>query len=151
MLKKSLIAAGAIAVSLAAFQPTTASAGSDVSFYFGFGNGAYGFNVGHGGYGSYNGNNGYGSSGGNQGYGNQGYGNQGYGNQGYGNQGYGNQNHRLSCREARRNLRHEYGFRRIRPIDCEGRRYTFRARRDGCVWRIKVDAYTGEILRMRQL
>ncbi len=127
MLKKSMIAAGAIAVSLVAFQPTTASAGTDVNFYFGFGGGNHGSHGGHGGHGG------------------------GWGGGWGGNHGGGWGNHRLTCREARRNLRHSYGFRRIRAIECNGRRYTFRARRGGHVWRVKVNAFTGEVIRMRPL
>ncbi len=119
MMKKSMLAAGAIAVSLVAFQPTTASAGADVNFYFGFGGGSHGAHGGHGGWG--------------------------------GGHGGGWGNHRLTCREARRNLRHSYGFRRIRAIECNGRRYTFRARRGGRVWRVKVNAFTGDVIRMRPI
>jgi hypothetical protein len=118
MLKKSMIAAGAVAVALVAFQPNPASA--DVSFQFQFGNA---WNGGHSG-GGY------------------------HGGQNYHN--YQN-NQRLTCRQARRNLRRSYGFRRIRAIECNGNRYTFRARRNGQVWRIKVDAYTGDVIRMRRI
>ncbi len=104
MLKKTAIAAGAIAVTMLVYQPTPAKA--DVSFQFQFGNGGHGSSY---------------------------------------------QRQRLTCREARRVLRRHYGFRRINAIECNGRRYTFRARRDGDMWRVKVNAYTGEVVRMRRI
>jgi len=127
MIKTTLIAA-AIVTTLAAFQPTAANAGS-VNFYFGFSG------QGHSSGWSYNHN------------GNR-VGNHGHNNH-YNNHSYHNQ--RYSCREVRRILRHQYGYRRIRALDCSGGRYTFHARRAGCAWRIKVSAHTGEVLRVRAL
>ena len=116
-MKKSMLAAGALALGLVAFQPAPASA--DVNFQFGFN--APGFSGGwHGG-----------------------------GRQGGGY--HDRRAYRMSCREVRRILRNHYGFRRIRAQECNGGRYTFRARRDGDVWRIKVNSYTGEIVRMRRI
>jgi hypothetical protein len=55
---------------------------------------------------------------------------------------------KASCREARRALR-SYGYRSVSAIDCEGRKYSFRATRNGKVYRVRVDAYTGRISRTR--
>ena len=59
-------------------------------------------------------------------------------------------NSRMSCREARRLVR-SHGFRRIRPLDCNGRVYTFRARRHGDVYRIRVNARRHSISRVRRV
>jgi hypothetical protein len=58
---------------------------------------------------------------------------------------------RLSCNQVRRILRHQYGFRHLRTLDCRGDRYTFRGRRHGDAFRIKVNAYTGEVVRVRRV
>lgn len=55
---------------------------------------------------------------------------------------------KASCSEARRALR-SYGYRNVRAMDCEGRNYSFRASRNGKVYRVKVDAYSGRISRTR--
>lgn len=59
-------------------------------------------------------------------------------------------NARMSCSEARRLVR-SHGFRRIRPLDCSGRVYTFRARRHGEAYRIRVNARQHSISRVRRI
>lgn len=108
-LKTSMLAAGAIAVSLIAFQPAPAAA--DVQIHFGFNGPSY--HSAHGGQGNWRSN-------------------------------------RVSCNAARRILRNQYGFRGIRALDCRGATYTFRARRHGDVWRIKVNSRTGQVVRVRR-
>ncbi len=69
---------------------------------------------------------------------------------GHGNSG-GHYRDRLSCREVRSILRHDYGFRRIRVIDCLGDSYKFYARRSGARYKVKVNAWTGEVTRVRRV
>lgn len=56
--------------------------------------------------------------------------------------------YRLTCREARREVRRE-GFRNVSAIECNGRTYTFRAVRNGNRQIVYVDARTGNVWRGR--
>ncbi|MDN2566011.1 hypothetical protein N1F89_07245 [Aquibium sp. A9E412] len=56
---------------------------------------------------------------------------------------------RITCNEGRRILRYN-GFVRIRALDCDGTRYAFRAVRDGRSYIVTLNAWTGEILRIRR-
>ena len=57
---------------------------------------------------------------------------------------------KLTCREARRLVRYN-GFRRIRALDCSGRMYTFKARRYGELYKVRVNSRRGAIARIRRL
>jgi hypothetical protein len=57
--------------------------------------------------------------------------------------------HRISCDRARRILR-SHGYRRIRAYDCKGRVYGFRAVYNGRRYKLRVSAYSGEILSRRR-
>jgi hypothetical protein len=57
---------------------------------------------------------------------------------------------RVSCREGVWSAREE-GFRRVRPIDCTGRHYSYRGYRDGTAWHIRVSAYSGDVINARPL
>jgi hypothetical protein len=57
---------------------------------------------------------------------------------------------RLSCAEAGDGLR-EFGYRRIRPIDCVGRVYGYQARRGYGLYRLSVSARSGRIVGVTRL
>jgi hypothetical protein len=56
--------------------------------------------------------------------------------------------YRVSCGEGRLILL-DRGFRRVRPIRCQGRTYSYLARRYGETFRIIMHSRTGRILRVR--
>lgn len=56
---------------------------------------------------------------------------------------------RMSCTEARLTLR-EYGYRNVTARDCNGRFYSFNATRKGRLYRVTVNAVTGDISRTRR-
>jgi hypothetical protein len=58
--------------------------------------------------------------------------------------------YRVSCSEGRLALL-ERGFRRVRPINCRGRTYTYLARRAGDTFRILLHSRTGRILSVRPI
>ncbi|MGI9464653.1 MAG: hypothetical protein ACR2OM_11970 [Aestuariivirgaceae bacterium] len=118
MFKNTIIAAAAVAATVFAFQPQEAQAGPKVNFHIGVGGPYYGY---HSPY----------------------YGGPTY----YGGPAYHAPRYRVGCRQARRMLRHR-GFRHIRVRDCHGKRYSFRARRGGDWWIVKVSSRTGRILRV---
>ncbi len=124
MIKSLTLAAGLIAGSLMALSPQPAAAGSNLHLQFGIGSPYFGY----------------------------------YGH--YGAPRYGDYSHyrprkhrarkyrrRISCRQARRLLRHR-GFHRIRARDCEGRRYSFRAYRYGDWWGVRMNSRSGRIIGM---
>jgi hypothetical protein len=51
----------------------------------------------------------------------------------------------ISCEQGRQEVRYS-GFRKVRALDCDGRRYTYRARRDGEVFIVKVSRRSGDIV-----
>jgi hypothetical protein len=55
----------------------------------------------------------------------------------------------ISCEEGRQQVRDE-GFRKVRAIDCGGRRYTYRARQGGNRYIVKVSRRSGEIISVQQ-
>lgn len=57
---------------------------------------------------------------------------------------------RVSCREGASILR-ERGFYRVRPIDCEGRTFTYLVRRHGDSFRVLVSSRTGRIVSVRPI
>ena len=124
MLKNTIIAAGALAAAVFAFQPQQAEAGTKFQFHLGVGAPYYGY------------------------YGGPAY----YGGPVY----YGRPayrprpRYRIGCRQARRLLRNR-GFHQIRTRDCNGKRYSFKARRHGNWWIVKVNSNSGRILRIRPI
>jgi len=119
MIKQSIIAAGALAAAVFAFQPQQAHAGAKVHFHVGVPYHGY---YGHTPY----------------------YGGPVY----YGRPAYRPRRHyRVGCRKARRMLRHR-GFRHIRVRDCHGSRYVFTARRHGEWWKVRMSSRTGRIVRL---
>jgi hypothetical protein len=55
----------------------------------------------------------------------------------------------ISCDEGREQVR-ESGFHRVRAVSCNGRRYTYRARRDGAPYIIRVSRRSGEIISVQE-
>jgi hypothetical protein len=55
-------------------------------------------------------------------------------------------NRRLSCNEARREVR-QRGFRNVSRVECNGRTYTFRATRNGNRHIVYVNSRTGAVWR----
>lgn len=53
---------------------------------------------------------------------------------------------RLSCNQARR-LVSQQGFSRVQAVECQGRSYTFSARRNGNHYTVSVDSRTGDVSR----
>lgn len=58
--------------------------------------------------------------------------------------------YRITCGEGR-DLLFDGGFRRVRTLECQGRIYTYLARRRGETFRIQVNSRTGRILSVRAL
>lgn len=121
---KKILLASAFLTSLALGLPSAAEAHSNFKLYFGQSH--------HG----YNGGPGYG----------YGYGN-GYGN-GYGryHRGYNNNRNRISCGEARREVRNR-GYHDVRTIECNGSTYTFRGWRNGRSFQLLVNSRSGAVWR----
>lgn len=59
------------------------------------------------------------------------------------------QSYGISCEEGRDYVR-DSGFRKVRAISCGGKRYTYRGRRDGNPYIIKVSRRSGEIISVQQ-
>jgi hypothetical protein len=55
----------------------------------------------------------------------------------------------ISCEQGRRQVREE-GFRRVRAVDCSGRRYTYEARRDGERYIVRVSRRSGDIISVQE-
>jgi hypothetical protein len=70
---------------------------------------------------------------------------------GVGNGGNGGNQSRLSCRQARRILRQDYGYNSIDTIDCQGDSYKFNAWRNGSRYRVKLNAWTGDLTSARRI
>jgi len=124
MLKKSVIVATALFASIVAFQPVEQA---EAKVHIGIGIGVPGF---------------YGP-----GYGPGYYGGGYYGHRHGYRPHYG---YRMSCGKARRKIRHR-GFYRIRAVDCSGSRYTFKAKRHGSWYKIRLNSRSGRIIRIRHL
>jgi hypothetical protein len=56
----------------------------------------------------------------------------------------------ISCRRGER-IVERHGFYRVRPIRCEGDIYRYQGWRRGDPWRIRVSAFTGDIISMRRI
>jgi hypothetical protein len=55
----------------------------------------------------------------------------------------------ISCDEGREAVS-ESGFRRVRALSCDGRRYTYRARRHGNLYIVTVSRRSGDIVSVRE-
>jgi hypothetical protein len=55
------------------------------------------------------------------------------------------QSYGVSCEEGRDNVR-DSGFYKVRAVNCDGRRYTYKARRDGNPYIVRVSRRSGEIV-----
>ena len=132
MFIKTLIAAAAVVSTVAVTAPAQAGKWDvDVNIGLGGFDGGYG-----GGYGD-----GYGD-----GYGG-GYGDDYYG-EGYGHGGY--HSSRIECWEGKQKVRWA-GFRQVRPLDCEGRSYSYKAYKRGNAFIVKVSSRSGNIISVRNL
>ena len=108
MLKKTILAAATVAISLVAFQPAAQAGNVQIEVNFGGGH------SGHGGHG-------------------------GHGNWGHGT----NHNpYKLSCYRGENKL-HRNGYYNVRPYDCRGSRYGYRAIRANRIYDVTMNAYTG--------
>jgi hypothetical protein len=118
MLFKSLIAAAAVAGTVLTVS-APAKAGTDIDVYLGVG----GFGPG---------------------YVDPGYVDAGYG---WDDEGYGGHHGgwRISCGEGREKVRWA-GFRKVRPIDCDGKNYRYKARKHGDWFVVTVRSKNGRIV-----
>ncbi len=57
---------------------------------------------------------------------------------------------RISCRQGARIVASE-GFRRVRPIDCDGKEYTYQGLRRGDLYRIEVRSRNGNIRKIDRI
>jgi len=119
MLKNTIFAAAAIAISMAAFQPAAQAGQVQIDVSIG----------GHGGHGGH-------------GHGGWGHGPGGWGHGGHGHWGGGHFPYKLTCRQGKRKLRRN-GYRNINPYDCNGRRYGYRVVRNHKIFKIRMNAFTG--------
>jgi hypothetical protein len=55
----------------------------------------------------------------------------------------------ISC-ESGRDLVRDSGFRKVRAVDCSGRRYTYRARQNGDTFIVKVSRRSGNIISVQE-
>jgi hypothetical protein len=55
----------------------------------------------------------------------------------------------ISCDDGSQAVRN-IGFRKVRPIDCSGKRYTYKARRHGNSFIVKVSSRNGKILSVQE-
>ena len=59
------------------------------------------------------------------------------------------QNYGISCEEGRDGVR-DSGFRKVRVVSCDGRRYTYKGRRNGNPYVIRVSRRSGEIISVQR-
>jgi hypothetical protein len=84
-----------------------------------------------------------------------GYGDNGYDDNGYQDDGYRRHHRRqteyygISCDDGSQAVR-DIGFRKVRAIDCSGRRYTYQARRHGSTFIVKVSSRNGQVLSVQE-
>jgi hypothetical protein len=57
-------------------------------------------------------------------------------------------NYGISCEEGRDQVR-DSGFRKVRALDCDGPRYSYRARRNGETFVVRVSSRSGNIISVR--
>ncbi len=72
------------------------------------------------------------------------------GNVGVGIGSGGGQDNRLTCNEAQSILHYDHGFYDINTVDCQGDKYKFNAWRQGSRYRVSINAYSGELTRVRR-
>jgi hypothetical protein len=63
--------------------------------------------------------------------------------------GYGYRDYGISCEDGIDEVRYA-GYRKVRPVDCSGKRYTYKARRDGEQFIIRVSRRNGNIVSVEQ-
>jgi hypothetical protein len=51
----------------------------------------------------------------------------------------------VSCDEGAQSVRN-VGFRKVRPLDCNGNRFTYKARRHGSTYVVKVSRRSGDVI-----
>jgi hypothetical protein len=54
----------------------------------------------------------------------------------------------ISCEDGRLQVKYA-GFRKVRPLDCDGPRYSYRARRNGETFVVRVSSRNGNIISVR--
>ena len=82
---------------------------------------------------------------------------------GYGNEGYGYEpdnfyshprpryeSYGISCEDGREQVR-DAGYRKVRALNCNGKRYTYKARRHGDSFIVKVSRRSGDIISIEQV
>lgn len=59
------------------------------------------------------------------------------------------QSYRISCDDGSQAVRN-VGFRKVHPIDCSGRSYTYKARRKGNPFIVKVSSRSGRVISVQE-
>lgn len=59
------------------------------------------------------------------------------------------ESYRISCDDGSQAVRN-IGFRKVRPIDCSGRSYTYKARRHGNPFVVKVSSRNGRVISVQE-
>jgi hypothetical protein len=59
------------------------------------------------------------------------------------------ESYRISCDDGSQAVR-DVGFRKVRPIDCSGRSYTYKARRHGNPFVVKVSSRSGRVISVQE-
>ena len=59
------------------------------------------------------------------------------------------QSYGISCEEGRDQVR-DSGFRKVRAVNCSGKRYTYKARRNGNPYIVRVSRRSGDIVSVQQ-
>ncbi len=60
------------------------------------------------------------------------------------------QSYGISCEEGRDQVR-ESGFYKVRALSCDGKRYTYKGRRDGAKYIVKVSRRNGDIVSVQEV
>ena len=122
MLKKTIFAAATIAVSMVAFQPAAQAGDIQIQVHLGGGHWVSGHWGGsHWGGGHWGG--------------------------GHWDDDYSGGPAKLTCSQGKRKLRFK-DYHHIRPTDCHGKFYGYRAIRNGKIFRIRMNAFTGSYSRV---
>ena len=59
------------------------------------------------------------------------------------------QSYGISCEEGRDQVR-DSGFRKVRAVNCDGKRYTYKARRNGNPYIVRVSRRSGDIVSVQE-
>jgi hypothetical protein len=59
------------------------------------------------------------------------------------------ESYRISCDDGSQAVR-DVGFRKVRPIDCSGRNYTYKARRHGNPFVVRVSSRNGRVISVQE-